>query len=127
MAEGWSSAAADDALETLTGAHRWIQLHTGAPGAAGTANVATESTRLQATWGSAGAGSAGFRQVASSAAIEWEDVAGAEDYTHWSAWSAETDGDFGFSAAMTANAVSIGDNFRVGSGGLVVTLPIATT
>jgi hypothetical protein len=53
-------------------------------------------------------------------------VSTSEDFTHWSAWSAETDGTFGFSGTLTANAVTAGDNFEIAIGDLDVTLTVAS-
>lgn len=49
----------------------WVQLHVGAPGAAGTANIATETTRKQATFGDAAASGA----ITNTVAVEWTNVA----------------------------------------------------
>lgn len=121
MAEGWASAVADDNLDTQLAVYRWIQLHTGAPGAAGTSNVATEATRKQATFAAASAGAA-----TTTGDLDWTNVAGSEDYTHFTAWSAETDGNFGFSGTVTANPVTAGDDFSIAAGDLDVVQPIAS-
>lgn len=121
MAEGLSTAAANAALDLHGSTYTWIKLHVGAPGAAGTANAATETTRKQATWSSASGAS-----KTTSAVLEWTNVAGAEDYTHWTAWTASTAGSFGFSGTITANAVAIGDTFTIPAGGLTITQPVAS-
>lgn len=100
----------------------WIQLHVGDPGAAGTANVANETDRVQGTFGTnASAGS-----IANTAAITWTGVSGTEDYTHFSVWGAVSAGTFYLSGTVTANAVVTGDNFTVGIGGLVASIPVAS-
>ncbi len=121
MAEGLSAAAANTALDAILAAYPWIKLHVGAPGSAGTSNAATETTRKQATWGSSSGGAA-----SNTNALNWTGVAGTEDYTHFTAWSASTAGNFGFSGTVTANAVVTGDNFSVAIGDLDVSLPIAS-
>lgn len=121
MAEGWSTTAGNAALTTLLSTYTWVQLHTGAPGAAGTANVASETDRVQVTWGSVSAGAA-----SNSAQVQWTGVAAAEDYTHYSVWSASTAGTFGFSGTVTANAVASGDTFTIPTGDLDVSLPLAS-
>lgn len=121
MAEGWSTTAGNAALTTLTGTYTWAQLHTGAPGAAGTTNVASETDRVQITWGSVSGGA-----VANSAQVQWTGVAAAEDYTHFTVWSASTAGTFGFSGTVTANAVASGDTFTIAAGDLDVTLTLAS-
>lgn len=121
MATSWSAAAANSALDALLTAYPWVKLHVGAPGSAGTANPATETTRKQATYGSASGGAA-----SNSGALTWTAVAGSEDYTHFTAWSASTAGNFGFSGLVTANAVTAGDTFTVPIGDLDVTLTLAS-
>lgn len=121
MAEGWATAAANSALDTLLAAHTWIKLHTGAPGANGTSNAATETTRKQATWASASGGAS-----SNTGALSWTNVAGTEDYTHFTAWTASTAGSFGFSGTVTANSVTAGDSFTLPIGDLDVSLPVAS-
>jgi hypothetical protein len=110
VAVGFSSAAANAILDTFVGTYDYIQLHTGDPGAAGTANVAGNATRKQITWGSAASG-----VVANSAAVSWSsgEVDTSEDYTHYSLWDASTVGNFGKSGTVTANAVTSGDTFTI--------------
>ncbi len=94
----------------------WVKLHTGDPGAAGTSNPATETTRKQATFG----GSAG---LVPSADIDWTAVSTTETYTHVSFWTASTAGTFLGSDDLSATAaVTAGDNFRIPSGSLALTL-----
>lgn len=121
MAEGWSSTAGNAALDTLGSTYSWVKLHVGAPGSAGTANPATETTRKQVTWASASGGS-----KASSADLVWTNVAGSEDFTHYTVWTASTAGTFGFSGTITANAVTAGDTFTIPSGSLTAALSIAS-
>jgi hypothetical protein len=121
MAEGWIAATGNAALDTLLGTHRWLKLHTGAPGAAGTANAATNTTRKQATFGSASGGAA-----TTTGDVEWTSVPAAEDYTHVSGWSAESAGTVGWTGTITANAVAIGDTFRLPAGDVDVSVTIAS-
>ena len=125
MALGLSAAIANDFLEWLWNASAtstapaniWIQLHTADPGAAGTNAVAGNATRkdLTAAMGTAAAGA-----IANSAAVTWiaGEVDTSEDYTHWSLWDASTAGTFLCSGLMTANAVTIGDQFTIHIGDL---------
>jgi hypothetical protein len=122
MAEGLSPTAAGVALTALKGAYTWAQLHTAAPGAAGTTAVATETDRIQITW----TASVTTQAMANTNALTWTGVAGSEDYTHISIWSASTAGTFGMSGVVTANAVTIGDTFTIPIGDLDVTLPVAS-
>lgn len=123
MAEGFSTAAANAALDDLVASYPFVQLHTGAPGSAGTSNVAGNATRKQVTWGAASNGT-----VSNSAAVEWStaEVDTSEDYTHFTLWSAAVGGNFGASGTITANAVTSGDEFTIGSGDLSLTLSVAS-
>lgn len=121
MAEGFGSAGANTALDALVAAYPWIKLHTAAPGAAGTTNAATETTRKQVTWAAASGGS-----VANSVAVTWTSIAGSQDATHFSAWTASTAGTFGFSGTITANAYVAGDDYTVAISGLTVSVTLAS-
>lgn len=121
MAEGPSAAQANAFLDSLLAAHPYVQMHIGAPGAAGTANIASNSTRKLATWTSAVGGVA-----SNSNELLWSDVPASEDYTKFSCWSALTGGTFGLSGTITANAVVIDDDFVAEAGSLTVTLPVAS-
>lgn len=120
MAVGLSVAAANSQLDSLVGTYTFVQLHTGDPGSAGTANVATENTRVQATFGSASGG-----EVTTTADIEWLDVPAAEDFTHFSLWTLVTAGSFGISGTITSNAVGIGDDFVIATGDLDIAANLA--
>lgn len=121
MAEGFGSAGANTALNALVAAYPWVQLHTAAPGAAGTTSVATETTRKTVTWGSASGGS-----VANTVAVTWTSIAGSQDATHFTAWTASSAGTFGFSGTITANAYVAGDTYTVAIGALTATLTLAS-
>jgi hypothetical protein len=117
MATGIRTADANTFLNAHAAAYPWIKLHTGDPGASGTANAATNTTRKQAAWAGASAGS-----IATNAELLWEAVAASEDYTHWSGWSLESGGTAGWSGTVTADAVTAGNNLRVAAGGLTYTM-----
>lgn len=129
MAVGLASATANAILNALCRstawtepAEIWIKLHVGDPGSAGTANAATETDRIQATFGT----NASSGAISNTAALTWLAVAGTEDYTHYSAWDASTSGNFLFSGAVTANPVTAADDFTIPIGDLDVTLtPVA--
>lgn len=121
MAEGFATVAANSALDTMVAAYAWIKLHVGAT-AVGTQNPATETTRKEVTsWASASSGS-----VASSAALTWTSVAGSEDYTQFSAWTAATSGTCGWTGNVTANEVTAGDTFTIASGSLTASFTVAS-
>lgn len=129
MATGLSPATANSILDALCRsvawtdpAEVWVKLHTGDPGAAATANAATETTRKQATFGTGASGGA----ISNTAALTWTNVAGTEDYTHFSAWDASTAGTFLFSGTVTSNAVVAADTFTIPIGDLDVTLGVAS-
>lgn len=120
MPVGLSAAVANGYLDQLFTGYPHVKLHVGDPGAAGTSNPAVNTTRVQATTSAAAGGA-----KTNSAEMVWSNVAGAEDYTHISGWSAGTGGTFGWSGLMTANAVQIGDQFRIPVGDLDSTLTVA--
>lgn len=121
MAEGLSAAAANSLLDTLGAAYPWIKPHVGAPGANGTANAAVETTRKQASWAAAANG-----VLATSAQLQWTNVAGSEDWTQFSAWSASSGGNFGFSGTITANPLTGGDTMTINAGGVTVSFTLAS-
>lgn len=122
MAVGLSATLANDMLGRFTTlGYRWIKLHIGDPGAAGTANPAVNTTRLQATWTTPAAGA-----METTAALAWTSVAGTEDYTHYSVWDASTAGSFGHSGLVTADAVVAGNNFTIPAGSVDVAYTLAS-
>lgn len=100
----------------------WIQLHTGDPGANGTANVAAENTRKDVT---AAFSAASSGAITNDTAVEWTSVAGSETYTHFALFSASTAGTFYLSGTITANAVTAGDNFSLPIGDIDASLSTA--
>lgn len=128
MATGLSAASANKALEAVCGKTTYtaetavyIQLHVGDPGAAGTSNTATETTRKAATFAAASGGS-----IASNVALQWTNIAGSQDATHFSAWTASSGGSFLFSGTNVSNPYTAGDTYTVASGALTATLTIAS-
>ncbi len=95
MAEGFSATAANAIIDAHIAAYPWIQLHTAAPGAAGTTAVAGNATRKDCT---AAFAPATGGVATSDVAVTWSDaeVDTAEDYTHVTFWSASTAGTFLF-------------------------------
>jgi hypothetical protein len=93
----------------------WVKLHLGDPGAAGTSNPAANTTRQQATFGSAAASGA----ISNTAVIEWTSVSTTEVYSHVSFWTASTAGTFLGSDDLSSTAsVTAGDTFRIPVGDL---------
>lgn len=76
----------------------YVQLHTGDPGAAGTANASAVTTRQQATMAAASAGSISMTSMAGS----WSMTA-TETISHISIWNASTSGNFLMSILLTVS------------------------
>lgn len=121
MADGLGAAGANTELNALLAANPWIQLHTGAPGAAGTANVATTSTRKTSAWNSASGGSA-----TNNGAIGAWTAAATETATHFTGWSAVTAGTFGFSGSVIGGAMTSGQLYQVADASLTVSHTLAS-
>lgn len=84
----------------------YVQLHTGDPGAAGTANVSSVTTRPAVTFSAAVAGS-----MAASNQPAWNDWGGAtETITHISLWDAPTAGTFLWSIDSANGDIGPGEN-----------------
>jgi len=127
-ATGWSQTAAGIFLADRAAAYPWIQLHDDHPGGAGTANTAGETDRLEATWGSVTlAGDGQSMEIAWTADLEWLSVFASEDYTYITGWSLEVGGVFGWSGQLTADAVTVGNDFRIPAGAYILRQPIAFT
>jgi len=91
----------------------YAQLHTASPGAAGTSNVATETTRQAVTFGAAAASDA----ISNTAAVQWTNVSTSETYSHVSFWTALSAGTFlGSDDLPASKAVTAGDTFTIASG-----------
>ena len=89
----------------------YVKLHTGDAGEAGTSNAATETTRKSISFSAASSGS-----MASSATVEWTNVAATETYSHWSLWDASTGGNCLWTGALSSSAaVTAGDTFQITS------------
>ena len=105
-------------LEHTTGKTAWtiptnvyIKLHTADAGEAGTSSAASEATRKEAAWATASSGA-----IATSATLEWTNVAATETYTHWSMWDASTAGNCLWTGALSSSAaVTAGDTFQITS------------
>lgn len=97
---------------TFTGAAgSFAQIHTGDPGASGTANVSSVTTRPSVSWSAASAGS-----KAMSGTVSWTSWAGTspETVTDVSDWSASSAGTFYFSVQLTASkTVQTGDTLTL--------------
>jgi|SRR5690349_3884234 len=112
MTVGIASSLANQILEiyrnvapTLV-ATPFIQLHTGDPGAAGTANVSVGSTtRNAAVWNAASGGSMTISSLGA-----WTNGGTSETITHISIWTASSAGTFKQSGALTASQAWVSTN-----------------
>ena len=127
MATGLSSYLANKFLDAVgnataySAANVYVKLHTGDPGANGTANAATETTRKEVTFAAASGGA-----IASDAAVTWTNIAGSEDASYFTAWDNASAGNFLFSGTITGNAYTAGDTYTIPSGQLSASLTLAS-
>jgi hypothetical protein len=113
MTVGLSSTTANAMLNGQLGTV-YAQLHVGDPGASGTANASSVTTRSQSTRASASAGS----QAQTGTAPSWASWAGTnnEVVTHISLWTASSAGTFLGSAALSASkTMQTGDTLNLTS------------
>lgn len=129
MATGLGSGTANSILNELCNAGSWtvptsfwVKLHTGDPGAAGTANAATNATRQLGSFSSASGGA-----ITSSSAVTWTSVSTTETYSHVSFWDASSGGTLLATDALeTSRGVTAGDNFTIAAGDIDISLsPVA--
>lgn len=125
MSVGISSLAASERLTAWAAKYDYIKLHVGDPGAAGTANAATETDRVQLTWDTPDTSVSGVVTMTHTDQLDWTGVAATEDYTHASFWDDPTAGDFGGSGLITADAVTVGNNFFLPAESVIVSQPCA--
>ena len=119
LANAWMNALGNATAFSVT--TPYIKLHVGDPGSAGTSNAATETTRKSVSFAAASNGA-----LASDADVSWTNIAGSQDATHFTAWDNETAGNFLFSGTITGNAYTAGDTYTISSGGLTVSLTVAS-
>lgn len=119
LANAWLNALGNATSFSVTTAY--VKLHVGDPGSAGTSNAATETTRKAVSFAVASNGA-----LASDADVTWTNIAGSQDATHFTAWDNATTGNFLFSGTITGNAYTAGDTYTISSGGLTVSLTVAS-
>lgn len=122
MADNLSAANANAALTTIVASWAYEQLHTGAPGSAGTSNVSSVTTREAVTWGSPSAG-----VVSASDEPAWTSWAGTngEVVTDTSGWSLATAGTFEGSMPLSASVtMDTGDSLQLTS--ISISVPTAS-
>ena len=112
VANAWLDAVAN--ASAYSEAAVYVQLHTGAPGTDGTSNVATETTRDQASFAAASS-----RATTTDANLEWTSYPANETLSHISLWDASTSGNFlGSDDLSSTAAMTSGDTFRIPTGDL---------
>lgn len=122
MADGVSAQLANAMLSTMIANANDLQLHTGAPGANGTANVSSVTARQSLAWGSPSAGAVAITNQ--PAWTSWAGTNGEVD-TDLSAWSASSGGTFEFSLQMSASAtMDTGDSLTITA--LTASIPTAS-
>ncbi len=125
MAEGLSQAEAIALLTNLATRALYMQLHTGPPGPNGTANVATETDRVAVTWGTPVLVGAAVEMTHTND-LDWVGVAASEQYRYASFWSLVTGGTFRVSGLITADAVTVGNDFTLPAGAYIFRYPLAS-
>ena len=132
MTTGFSVGILNGWLDTLEGtaftapAGFWVQLHIGDPGAAGTANAASVTTRRQVTAADFNAASGGIKSTVANP-VQWINWAGSsEKITHVSFWSEATGTVrfLGSGAAGVGKDVVAGDTLRMTALSFTIT-PVA--
>ena len=127
MATGLSAYLCNSFLDALGNntsyavAQVYVKLHVGDPGALGTANPATETTRKAVSFGAASTG-----VLTSNDALTWTNIAGSQDANHFTCWDDITAGNFLFSGNLTSNPYDAGDTYEIASGNLTATLTVAS-
>ncbi len=122
----FSTAEKNRMLDALAGratmtanAAFYAKLHLGSPGAAGTSNPATETTRKAITFGSAAASGS----IANTVAAQWTSYPAAESITHVSYWDAISGGNFlGADDLPVARTPAIGDVVTISIGDLTLSI-----
>jgi hypothetical protein len=127
MATGMSAYLANSLLNALGNntayavTNVYVKLHVGDPGADGTANAATETTRKAVSFAGASAGS-----IASDADVTWTNISGSQDATFFTAWDSIDAGSFLFSGTITGNPYTAGDTYTISSGSFNAALTVAS-
>lgn len=102
MAAGTANTSLDSIFATV-----WVKLHVGDPGASAASNAAAgDTTRKQATMGSASAGSKSMSSMSGS----WTNVSTTETLSHLSLWTLVSAGTFMMSLALTGTQAWVNTN-----------------
>lgn len=120
-----SSLAAVERLTAWAAKYTYAKMHVGDPGSAGTANAAVETDRINTTWDTPSSAVPFVVTMTHTNQLNLTGVAGSEDYTYVSYWSASSGGDYGGNGPITSDPVTIGDNWFLPIGALIVNQPCA--
>lgn len=120
----------NDALRGVATPH--LLLHTGSPGAAGTANIAqvneSNIVRKPVTFGDAPANhpSNTERRVLSTSEVEWTgaQIDAGQNITHFSIWSASSDGQPEFVSTVATAKITGSDGVKVPAGDIEVAISV---
>jgi hypothetical protein len=108
----WLNTLRGTSAATFTGVTTlYVQLHTGDPGASGTANVSSTTTRQAVNFAAASGGSQSLTGV-----TQWADWSGTngEVLSHISVWGASSGGTFYYSVALSSSkTVNTGDTLQL--------------
>ena len=122
-ANAWLNVLRGTSAATFTGVTTlFVELHTGDPGASGTANVSSTTTRQALNYAAASGGSQSI-----TGTTQWTNWAGTngEVVTHIAIFSAASAGTFYYSVALTASkTVNTGDTLTLSTMTVALT-PIA--
>lgn len=130
MATGITAYTVNKVLDHMRGGTAWTQpaglyvkLHVGDPGAAGTTNAAGNTTRQQATFGTAASGGA----ISNTVQVQWTNVSTLETYSHASLWDAATGGNCLYTGTLPVPVpVNVGGTFTAAVGEVDVSIVIAS-
>ena len=66
--------------------------------------------------------------MTNSAQVQWTNIAGSQDATHFSIWNTATDGTgtFKMSGTITANAYTAGDTYTASVGAITLSISVAS-
>lgn len=127
MATGLSAYLSNALLDSVGNAtsfsvaNVYVKLHVGDPGANGTANAATETTRKASAFAAASGGS-----ISSDADVSWTNISGSQDATFFTTWDDASAGNFLFSGTIIGDAYTAGDTFTIPAGSLTASLIVAS-
>jgi hypothetical protein len=99
----------------------YLQLHIDDPGASGTANVASETTRKLVAFAAA-SGAA----IVTDANVSWPSITGSQNPTYWTLWDSASGGTFLWSGELVGSGYTAGDLLVITAGGFDITVAAAS-